>query len=139
MLGAPPPLISSASVSTVIRHAAALSSLPPPRITNVTASSGNGRCNALASSHDARIQTSRSSSVIRITDIAFGWIGSMMAFGSSKAEVKPLCARTTRRALIQKHCRSTFRRAIKARYCWPQPAKPEKPKVETSRPGWLGG
>jgi len=34
VLGAPPPLISSASVSTVIRHAAALSSLSPLRITN---------------------------------------------------------------------------------------------------------
>jgi hypothetical protein len=30
----------------------------------------NGRCNALASSHGARIQTSRSSSVVRIT----GWL-----------------------------------------------------------------
>jgi hypothetical protein len=28
-----------------------------------------------ASSHGARIQTSRSSSVVRITGIAFGWIG----------------------------------------------------------------
>jgi hypothetical protein len=29
----------------------------------------------------ARIQTSRSSSVVKITGIAFGWIGSTMAFG----------------------------------------------------------
>src|SRR6476620_5979882 len=42
------------------RHAAAgLSSLSAPRITILSASSGKGRCNALASSHGARIQTSR--------------------------------------------------------------------------------
>jgi len=34
-------------------------------------SSTNGRCNAFASSHGARIQTSRSSSVVRITGMAF--------------------------------------------------------------------
>ena len=33
------------------------------------------------SSHGARIQTSRSSSVVRITGMAFGWIGSTTAFG----------------------------------------------------------
>jgi hypothetical protein len=39
-----------------------------------------GRCNAFASSHGARIiQTSRDSSVIRITGIAFEWI---IAFGA---------------------------------------------------------
>ena len=62
-------------------HAATLSSLSAPRITILSASSGNGRCNAFASSHGARIQTSRSSSVSRITGIAFGWIGSTTAFG----------------------------------------------------------
>ena len=36
---------------------------------------------ALASSHGARIRTSRSSSVVRITGMAFGWIGSTIAFG----------------------------------------------------------
>ena len=36
-------------------------------------SSGNGSCSAFASSRGARIQTSRSSSVVRITGIAFGW------------------------------------------------------------------
>jgi hypothetical protein len=46
--------------------------LSPPRITNVSASSGNGRCNAFASSYGARIHTSRSSSVVRITGTAFG-------------------------------------------------------------------
>ena len=61
--------------------AAARSSLSAPRMTILSASSGNGRCNALASSHGARIQTSRSSSVVRITGIALGWIGSTTAFG----------------------------------------------------------
>src|ERR1700716_2228054 len=59
-----------------VLHAAALSSLSAPRPTIFIASSANGRCNAFASSHGARIQTSRSSSVVRITGIAFGWIGS---------------------------------------------------------------
>jgi hypothetical protein len=36
----------------------------------------------LASSQGARIQTSRSSSVVRITGIALGWIGSTTAFGA---------------------------------------------------------
>src|SRR6267142_5647148 len=62
-------------------HAATLSSLSAPRITILSASSGNGRCNAFASSHGARIQTSRSSSVSRITGMALGWIGSTTAFG----------------------------------------------------------
>jgi hypothetical protein len=31
--------------------------------------------------HDARIHTSRSSSVVRITGMAFGWIASTAAFG----------------------------------------------------------
>jgi hypothetical protein len=46
-----------------------------------SASSGNGRCSPFASSHGARIQTSHSSSVVRITGIAFGWIGATTAFG----------------------------------------------------------
>jgi hypothetical protein len=50
-------------------------------MTILSASSGNGRRSAFASSHGARIQTSRSSSVVRITGMAFGWIGSTMAFG----------------------------------------------------------
>ena len=60
VLGAPPPLISSASVFHRYPSCCSLSSLSPPRITNVTASSGSGRCSALASSHGARIQTFRS-------------------------------------------------------------------------------
>jgi hypothetical protein len=38
-----------------------------PRITILSASSDNGRCNSFASSHGARFQTSRSSSVVGIT------------------------------------------------------------------------
>src|ERR1700756_5507586 len=41
--------------------AAARSSFSALRITILSASSGNGRCSAFASSHGARIQTSRSS------------------------------------------------------------------------------
>ena len=41
-----------------------------------------GRCNALASSQGARIQTSRSSSVVRITGMALGLIGSTTALGA---------------------------------------------------------
>jgi hypothetical protein len=64
-----------------VHAAAARSSLSAPRMTILSASSGSGRCNALASSHFPRIHTSRSSSVVRITGIAFGWIGSTTAFG----------------------------------------------------------
>src|ERR1700722_1783704 len=53
-------------------QAAALSSLSAPRATIHNASSANGRCNAFASSQGARIHTSRSSSVVRITGIALG-------------------------------------------------------------------
>jgi hypothetical protein len=53
-------------------YAAARSSFSSPRITILSASSGNGRCSALASLHGAGIQTSRSSSVVRITGMAFG-------------------------------------------------------------------
>jgi hypothetical protein len=45
--------------------------------------SGKGLCNAFASSQGARIQTSRSSSVVRITGMAFGWIAPTSAFGSA--------------------------------------------------------
>ena len=65
------PFFPVGAVSGVF-HAAALSSLSAPRATILIASSGNGRCSALASSHGARIQTSRSSSVIRMTGMAFG-------------------------------------------------------------------
>src|SRR6516225_8736781 len=55
-------------------HAAIRSSLSSLRMTILSASSGSGRCSALASSQGARIQTSCSSAVVRITGIAFGWI-----------------------------------------------------------------
>ncbi len=58
------------------------SSFSTPRITTFKPSSGNGRCSAFASSHRARVQTSHSSSVVRITGIALGWIGSTIAFGA---------------------------------------------------------
>jgi hypothetical protein len=63
-------------------QAAARSSLSAPRATILSASSGNGRCTAFASSLGARIQASRSSSVVKITGIALGWIGSPIAFGA---------------------------------------------------------
>ena len=63
-------------------HAASPSTLSAPRMTILSASSGSGRCSAFASSHGARIQTSRSSSVVRITGIALGWIGSTTVFGA---------------------------------------------------------
>lgn len=43
--------------------------------TSVSMSSGNGRCSFAASSHSAVSQVSTSSCVVRITGIAFGWIG----------------------------------------------------------------
>ena len=48
----------------------------------VRTSSGSGRCSPDASDHGARIYTSISSSVVRITGMAFGWIGFTTAFGS---------------------------------------------------------
>jgi hypothetical protein len=63
-------------------HAAVLSSLSAPRATILSASSGSGLCNALASSHGARIHTSRSSSVVKITGMALGWIGPTIALGA---------------------------------------------------------
>ena len=60
---------------------AAAQSLSARRMTILSASSGNGRCSAIVSSQGARIQTSRSSSVVRITGIAFGCIGSTTAIG----------------------------------------------------------
>ena len=38
-------------------------------------SPGNGLCSPFSLIHGARIHTSRSSLVVRITGIAFGWIG----------------------------------------------------------------
>src|SRR5260370_10397160 len=69
-----------------VSHAVALSSLSDPRATTLSVSSGKGRCRAFASSQGARMQTSRSSSVVRITGIAFGWSG----FGSGAYSAKLL-------------------------------------------------
>jgi hypothetical protein len=56
--------------NSYLDHAtAARSSLSAPRMTILTASSGNGRCSAFASSHGARIHASRSSSVLTITGL----------------------------------------------------------------------
>jgi hypothetical protein len=54
-----------------------------------SASSGRGRCSAFASSAGARIHTSRSSSVVKITGIAFGWIGFTTAFASVVKKLRP--------------------------------------------------
>jgi len=55
----------------------------PRLMTIFSASTGNGRCRAFASSHGARIQALRSSSVVRITGIALEWTGSTTAFGAA--------------------------------------------------------
>jgi hypothetical protein len=49
----------------------AKSSVSAARMTIFNLSSGSGLCSAFASSHGARVQPSRSSSVVRITVIAF--------------------------------------------------------------------
>jgi len=48
-------------------------SLPRMTILIMITLSASGSCKAFASPHGARIQTSHSSSVVRITGIAFGW------------------------------------------------------------------
>ena len=50
-----------------------------PRATIIKPASGSGLCSAFASSHGARIHTSRSSSVVSITGIALAPIGSTVA------------------------------------------------------------
>jgi hypothetical protein len=52
--------------------------LPCPRPAQqiIKSASGRGRCSVLASSHGARIQTSRASSVVSITGIALSWADS---------------------------------------------------------------
>jgi hypothetical protein len=75
VLGAPPPLISSASVFHRYPSCCSPVFLIPAAHHPAAAAS------ALASSHGARIQTSCSSSISRMTGMAFGWIGSTTAFG----------------------------------------------------------
>ena len=53
-----------------------------PRATIFSASSGSGRCNFNASPTGAVIQSAISSSVVRMTGMAFGWIGPTTASGS---------------------------------------------------------
>lgn len=53
----------------------------------------HGRCNAFASSHGTRVQTSHSSCVVRITGMAFGWMGVTTAFGAVVESHKPNAAR----------------------------------------------
>jgi len=55
--------------------------LLPHRVPLLSTHHRVGRCSAFASSHGGRSQTSRSSSVVKITGIAFGWIGATTAFG----------------------------------------------------------
>jgi hypothetical protein len=79
-------------------YAATLSSLSAPRSTIFSVSSGNGRCRTLASSHGARIQTSLSSAVVRITGMALGWIGPTTAFGAARGWGRFRKSRTKGRA-----------------------------------------
>ena len=85
-------------------YAAARSFFSSPRKTIFSASSDNGRSSALASSHGARIQTPRSSSVVRITGMALGRIGLTTAFGAveggSLAEI-PVVRSATRWLRLQ--------------------------------------
>jgi hypothetical protein len=62
--------------------------LSTPRATIFNASSGSGRYNAFASSHGACIQTSRSSSVVRITGMAFGWIADINTYISERGGIR---------------------------------------------------
>jgi hypothetical protein len=77
-----------------LAYAAARSSFSAPRITVFSASSDNGRCNAFASSHGARIQTFRSSSVVMITKpstaASHGWRGFVKAPTASFVARHPL-------------------------------------------------
>ncbi len=49
-------------------------------------------CNAFASFHDARIQTSNSSGLVKITGMAFGWMGATTPFGSDVRKAKSSCS-----------------------------------------------
>jgi hypothetical protein len=119
-------------------YAATLSSLSTPRMTS--ASSGKGSCNALASSHGASIQTSRSSFVIRIADIAFGCIGSTMAFGAvedrSQTNVRERLSATPRSKNI-----AVLRSAARSGLATAGTAAGEAGAGEAKgpRPGWADG
>jgi hypothetical protein len=57
-------------------------------MTILSASSGNGRCNAFASSQGVRIQTSRSSSVVKITGMAFGRFADINTYISERGGIR---------------------------------------------------
>jgi hypothetical protein len=58
----------------------------------------------------------------------------------SKAEVKPMCPSGYPPRLDPKTLPFYVPPRVPGEfYPAPQPVKPDKPKVKTSRPGWLGG
>src|SRR4051794_39025924 len=63
---------------------------------------GSGRCNVQASVHGARIHTSHSSSVVKITGIAFGCIGATTSFGSAVRKPYSRCGPSTGFALVSR-------------------------------------
>src|ERR1700753_3935777 len=69
------------ATTNAIHERTMISSLSAPRLTILKVSSGSGRCRAFAPPQGPRIQTSRCSSVVRITGIAFGCMGATIAFG----------------------------------------------------------
>jgi len=71
-----------------IQGAATPGSSLPPVATIRSEPSGSGRCKALASSHGARIHTSCSSALVKITGIAFGCTRPTSAFGSVVRKAK---------------------------------------------------
>ena len=85
------PLPHADRIATDLQHVKPVHpSLSAPRITIIRFASGNGLCSALASSHGARIHTSRSSSVVKITGMSFWWIGSTTAIGAVVRKCPPI-------------------------------------------------
>jgi hypothetical protein len=139
MIGIP---VSAATGWGLDQAALITSSLASPRATIMSASSDNGRCIALASFHGARIQTSHSSGVVRITGIALGWIGSTIAFGdvvrsgvdqtshgpSEVDKVQNECLLD--RALASRPCRFLRRRVKRARNSAPIETVVEKGELK---------
>jgi hypothetical protein len=71
---------------------AAIPSSFSPLATILSASSGNGRWSSRALGASAASQRSTSAGVIRITGIAFGWIGAMVALASVVRKAKSSCS-----------------------------------------------
>jgi hypothetical protein len=69
-----------------------------PVSTTLSAPSGSGRCSAFASSHGARIQTSSSSVVVRITGIALGTYAFLTTEPNAEAKIRFLGRPVTPRA-----------------------------------------